>query len=207
MLVLAATLSACTPHAVEAKAMPSNDPVEALLSESLAGRTRADSPTLPQAIRAGRACLPSLLAAMRPAPPYHRYYLLAEAIREIDPAAFAALDAGEQLRVYVEAMRHARTLDDWGYPMREDFGARGRWLLERGAAAVPLLAALLDDRRPATLLGSQESTLARMYQNRVCDYALYFLLALRGERPDYPKDPAARDRMIDQLERTLAERE
>jgi hypothetical protein len=193
--------AACAHHPVEAEPVTSNDLVEQLQREALAGATRADSRALPRAIQAGRPLLPALVRGA--ATPDRRSYLVAEAIRAIDPASFDALDPSVQLRVYVDALAHAGAFNDWGFPGGGG-QARGDWLERQGAAAVPLLAPLLDDQREAPTFGSQEATLARAWRNRVCDYALYFVLALRGQRPAWPRDPAARDAMIADLKRALA---
>lgn len=200
----ALVLFACSRPTLDTKSMSNDDLTSELRRESLAGRTRADAPSLLRALAAGPRVLPPLLEELESArAPYHAYYLASEAVRELDPVRFGALDQVVELRIYVEALRHAMVFDDWGFPGGAR-PARDEWLRGLAGPAVALLTPLLDDRRAAPILGSQEATLARARGNRICDYALALVLELRGESRPLPATPADRDRLIAELRATLA---
>ncbi len=107
--------------------------------------------------------------------------------------------------VYAEALArdHSELRNPWGIPGVED-GPAGRHLAALGAAAVPALAALLDDDAPVLYSGSKEATVGNGYRFRVRDLALYFLREIRGEPLDVREDPAARDREVEAMQAALA---
>ena len=174
--------------------------VRDLIADALVPRGRADSQVFQQALSHGPAVVPDLVVAIT-APTYD-YYLILEAVRTLDRAAYEAIPVDVRIGIYVDALRHARWLNDWGLPGFAEGEAR-RALVQLGPPVVAALMSLLDDQRPALVLGSQETTLGREYGNRICDYALVLIGAIRQQELTYPRDVAERDGMITEIRKGM----
>ena len=174
--------------------------VRDLIADALVPRGRADSQVFQQALSTGSAVVPDLVAAITART--YDYYLILEAVRAIDHPAYDALCVDVRIGIYVDALRHARWLNDWGLPGFAA-GEAQRALVELGPRAVAALIPLLDDQRPALVLGSQETTLGREYGNRICDYALVLIAAVRQQEFTYPRQASERDRMIAEIRRAV----
>lgn len=102
--------------------------------------------------------------------------------------------------VLVRALANDRSHNRWGLPgsFTGPFGDR---LLSLGAEAQTALDALLEDRRPLHITGSEAATLNAQARFRVSDLAAW-LIATARQIPWQPADnPAARDRAIADLRR------
>lgn len=133
--------------------------------------------------------------------PDARSYHLLLTLRRTAPAAYAAIPPQVRVRVLSDALRSASYLNDWGHlgPGGGHDGPAAQALLDTGDAAAGPLRELLDDERPAPLMGSESATMSSQYGYRRSDYAYRYLRLLRGEDPDFAADPAERDAAHERL--------
>lgn len=117
-------------------------------------------------------------------------------LRQLDPKAFAALPAEQRANVLVDALKNAKYFNSWGLPNAYSQDA-AKATLETGNAAAPGLRKLLQDTRPAPLYGSKEAMASKLMKYRVCDYALWLLRGIAGEKDfKLPKTNEERDALI-----------
>ncbi len=132
------------------------------------------------------------------------YHLLL-ALRRQAPEAYAKLPAATRAAVLCAALGHLTTFNDWGHlgtlPAE---GAATAALVEAGRDALPCLAPLLDDRRPAPFFGSKDAAISSGY--RRADFAYRCAARILGERPRFAASVEARDRAIARLKRALAKK-
>lgn len=140
--------------------------------------------------------------------PDHSSFLLLLALRRDAREAYDALPASTRAAVLCAGLRGNVALNDFG--VLDTDGSRdghaARALIETGGVTVPLLAALLDDRSPAGLDGSEESTIARTLRLRRADFAYRYLSLILGREPEFDADPSARDVHIAELRAALRSR-
>lgn len=104
------------------------------------------------------------------------------------------LNAREMAQLHADAIVHARMHNPWGLPGEPlDFGEA---LVKLGAPADEALRPLLHNSTPLRYIGSEEPTLADLYQYRVADLAAGLLAARRNLRLIDARDPAVRDQWI-----------
>lgn len=128
------------------------------------------------------------------------YHLLLT-LRRTGPTAYAAIPPDVRARVLTDALRSASYLNDWGHlgPGGGYDGPAAQALLDVGNAAIGPLRELLEDDRPAPLMGSESATMSKLHGYRRSDFAYRYLRLIRGEQPDFETDPAARDAAHRQL--------
>ena len=150
------------------------------------------------------------------------YALLVEDAHRPEPVRFAAAlvlrsrsaeqfekaNPGQMAQVFAGALQHdlARTAWPWGrlWGSDDELGLLGRNFLTLGTAAIPALAALLDDATPRDKYpGSDEATLMKVRHYRVKDFAAFYLS--RIAHLDLPWEPnlAKRDEAIARLRQQL----
>jgi hypothetical protein len=132
------------------------------------------------------------------------YHLLLT-LRRAAPTAYAAIAPEVRARVLIDALRSASYLNDWGHlgPGGGHDGPAAQALLDTGDAAIGPLRELLDDDRPARLMGSESATISSQYGYRHSDYAYRYLRLVRGEDPDFEAEPAQRDAAHERLAASL----
>lgn len=176
----------------ELKEMPVGDLIARLETDSEQLIEPFNSPAYREAVSRGREIARDLAASIQRS----RVSLLSLlALRAADEGGYAQLDPLVRLEVLVDAFRSSRTFNLWGLPHLY-FEDAADALIELGPVAIPALRELLDDRTPAPVYGSEEVFEYEKYQYRVMDYALAFILSIKGERLDLPVDPSERDQMI-----------
>jgi hypothetical protein len=133
--------------------------------------------------------------------PDHTAYHVLFALRARAPDAYQGLPATTRAAVLCAALGKLRFLNDWGYlaPKDPHDGPAAAALVETGAAALPCLAPLLDNRSDAPLFGSEEATLSSMYKYRRCDFAFRAAARILGAAAPFDADPRRRDKDIAQL--------
>jgi hypothetical protein len=178
-----------------------NKLVKQLVEESQRPKARFDSTVYRQALQQGPSIVPKLVKSIKQ--PSYKNYLALEAVRELQPESWASIPASLRVAIYGDALKHAVIFNDWGLA-GEYFDETARALMQLGEQAIPSLAVLLDDRRLAPCFGSEESTISKDYQNRVCDYAFVMISELMGQSIEYPFDPQSRDTLIGELKKKLA---
>jgi hypothetical protein len=115
-------------------------------------------------------------------------------LREQNQKAYQGLPAEMRAAVLTDALQKSTRFNSWGVPgvYLED---ASRAMLETGKSTVPALRGMLKDTRPAPVFWSQ--TPAAQYNYRVCDYALFFLEQIQGNKDlKMPVAVADRDALI-----------
>lgn len=146
----------------------------------------------------GRKAAPELKTLLRDA--NRTSFLGLLALRQMDPTLYRELEPPFRVSVLIDALRTSDYFNAWGLPHLywED---AAQAVIDEGQAARDLLKALLDDRRPAPMWGSEEVLEYQKYSYRVRDYAWALLKAIQGEEVEIPTDPKMRDNLISELER------
>jgi hypothetical protein len=117
-------------------------------------------------------------------------------LRTRDPQSYLSVPVELRVAILSDALAASRYFNAWGLPGFYQQDA-SRSIIETGAAAVPALKRLLADTRPAPVFGSQEYMIYQRYKFRVCDYALYFVDAIKGTaKAPVPESSQARDELI-----------
>jgi hypothetical protein len=110
------------------------------------------------------------------------------------------VEAGQPSRPEL-ADAYCRTLPEdfahnwWGMP-GQYLERLGRTTVAFGRRAAPCLSRLFDDRRRLGYFGSEEPTLSKEMQYRVCDLAAYLASEILGVEYEDAKEPGARDEFI-----------
>jgi hypothetical protein len=173
--------------------------VDELLEDSAAGRTLDESSVLwRESLDGDEATRAAQL--LRELPDARGYHLLV-ALRRSAPDTYASVPADLRARVLLDVLGQQRILNDWGYldPTRSYDGPAAAALLDTGDAALPGLTAMLDDRSPVDLEGSEESMMADTYSYRRADFAYRYLSLLTGRDATFIADHGERDAAIDRL--------
>ncbi len=92
----------------------------------------------------------------------------------------------------------------WGflYPLN-DCGYLGEQLIKFGAAAIPFLLILLDDKGHVFYEGSREATMGSELNYRVCDFAAFYISKIKNISIQFHHDFESRNRAIEHLKNTL----
>lgn len=117
------------------------------------------------------------------------------------------LEAGQQARpelaeAYCQTLPVGFAHNWWGMP-GQYLARLGRTMVGFGGAAIPCLARLLADRRPLSYFGSEEPTMNREMQYRVCDLAAYLIAQISDTPYKDAKQAGLRDEFIADLRRSL----
>lgn len=129
-------------------------------------------------------------------------FLALEALRESDAQSYDSIPSTERAEIYARALREANFYNAWGLP-GYNLTDTARALISLGEDAVAVLKPLLSDNRPALHSGSKQATTSAVYGNRVRDYAWLLICLIRNQSCGYAQDPAERDRVIEELRRSL----
>lgn len=164
-----------------------------LASDSGKGREPFNSAAYRELVSRGPAAGADLKAALTRNDRSSLLGLLA--LRQISPDQYRSLDPAFRASVLIDALRTAQYFNSWGIPHLywED---AAKATIEEGQAAVPGLEALLGDKRPAPVFGSEGAAINAQYRYRVCDYAWALLNEIGHQKVEIPADPAARDQLI-----------
>ena len=95
------------------------------------------------------------------------------------------------------------TGNTWGFLYDGDEGPLGAHLQATGEAAVPHLAALLDDAAPLFYEGSQEAMLGAELGYRVKDAAAFYIGELNESQVPFHREVSRRDSEIARLRASL----
>lgn len=124
------------------------------------------------------------------------------ALLELSPEAYRAVYPHFRYRVLTDALSKAEYFNAWGIPHLFLTQPAGRAIIGEGRGIEPYLHPLLDLDRPTEVFGGSEAGAAHdEYKYRVKDYALALIYQARGTPIELPKDPAARDRLIEQTKK------
>ena len=116
------------------------------------------------------------------------------ALRKIGPEQFRQLKPELRVNILVDALRTSKYFNTWGMP-HLSWEEAAKAIIAEGQAADKPLTALLGDKRPAPVWGSEGWAEYQRYHYRVCDYAWALLNEIHGQKVAIPEDPAARDRL------------
>jgi hypothetical protein len=117
-------------------------------------------------------------------------------LRKLYPQNYLALPMNERVGILTDALSRAQTFNSWGLPHAYLQDA-SRALLECDSSAIAPLRRMLDNTRPAPVYGSKEHMEYMRYKYRLCDYALFFIESLRGNKGFVmPAQPEGRDSLI-----------
>jgi len=102
-------------------------------------------------------------------------------LRKLDNKTYLDVPAENRAKILTDALQGSKYFNTWGLPNfhLEDASLA---LIEVGTSAIPALKRMLSDTRPAPLFGSQEYMVYKLYNYRLCDYALFFLERIEGNR-------------------------
>lgn len=151
-------------------------------------------------IASGESIVPLLVSSVQDTTVKH--YLTLMAIAEMDPKALLKIPIEARLKIYSDALQKGGPHNDWGLAGEYLSGA-SLDLLRIGEKAIPSLIHFLDDTTTAGIWGSEEATINKQYQNRVCDFAYYLILQIIKRDEHYFESPKKRDVAIDSLKKFL----
>ncbi|MCO5949093.1 hypothetical protein [Mucilaginibacter flavidus] len=120
------------------------------------------------------------------------------AVRKLSQPVYQKLDAQVKASVYVDALRSAKTFNTFGLPHAK-WEEAAQAIIEAGPVTTRGLEALLTDKRPAPMWGSEDYMEYKLYNYRVKDYAYALIIASQKGKLQLPKDSDERDKMIDAL--------
>jgi len=120
-------------------------------------------------------------------------------LRHLDAKSYSQLPVESRAEILTSALEQSATFNTWGLPhlYLED---ASKALIESGPSAYPALKRMLSVTRAAPVYGSQEHMEYLRYKYRLCDYALFFLKTMQGDK-NFAMPPAVADRdtMIQEL--------
>ncbi len=183
--------------------VPDASPLQPLIDDARAGRSRIDS------VAFATTRLDPTEAAMAVdvvcASPDHSSYLVLLALKSQAKDSYASVPASVRAAIFCGALEHQQFLNDFGYlePSESYDGPSAKALLATGDAAIPCLRQLLDVDAPAPLMGSEESALSALHAYRRADFAYRYLAKLVGHDPPFRASPQERDQDIAALKREL----
>jgi len=154
----------------------------------------------PEIIASGNSIVPLLVSSVQDTTVKH--YLTLMAIAKMDPKALLEIPVETRLKIYSDALQKGGPHNDWGLAGEYLSGA-SLDLLRIGEKAIPSLIPFLDDTTAAGIWGSEEATVNKLYQNRVCDFAYYLILQIMKRDEQYFESPEERDVAIDSLKKFL----
>jgi hypothetical protein len=156
----------------------------------------------------GQRLLEEILAD--PAAPGRARFIAAEVLFTNDIGFLARIEEEEVARVYAEALakNYVGHANPWGLLWENDStGPAGSRFLMLGQAAIPALAALLDnDTVVDWYAGSEEATVGNGHRYRIKDFAAYYLSLITNHPLPYQPDHAARDAEIAKLQDAIRAR-
>jgi hypothetical protein len=120
-------------------------------------------------------------------------------LRHLDAKTYSQLPVESRAEILTSALEQSATFNTWGLPhlYLED---ASKALIESGPSAYPALKRMLSETRAAPVYGSQEHMEYLRYKYRLCDYALFFLKTMQGDKNfKMPPAVADRDTMIQEL--------
>jgi len=136
-----------------------------------------------------------------------RAYLLLVALKRQDVARYKHLTARVRASILCANLATSNSLNDWGSLAPEqcydNFAAH--MLLDTGQEALEFLLPLMDDRSPAGLSGSEESTMSIMYGYRRADFACRYAALLLSREPVFALDISKRDSETQNIKRLVKE--
>jgi hypothetical protein len=180
------------------KAMSVAQLAQEMTSDSRKGREAFNSGAYRETISRGRAAgeeLRRLLVADD-----RNSILGLLALRRVNADEYKAMAPAFRVNVLIDALKNATYFNAWGIPHVYWEDAAKAIIEESNAAQAPLVA-LLDDKRPAPLFGSEGAAINQQYHYRVCDYAWALLNEIAHQKVEIPADVATRDRLIEQRAR------
>jgi hypothetical protein len=169
---------------------------EELRAESTKGVAPFNSPAFKEIVTRGAAAggeLAPLVVAKGP-----ESFLGLLALRQLDQSKYKALAPDLRAAILVESLRTAKSFNAFGLPGTTAEAAAAA-IVEDGQTAVERLTALLRDKRPAPVWGSEIYMVYKLHEYRVCDYAFAFISAIQKTPTDLPLSPIERDRLIEPL--------
>lgn len=175
------------------KAMDNATLLSKLAEQSAMGKEPFNSPAYRE-LRTRTDVDPAALVAQVKKSPNADGLLPLLLLREKNQKAYQAVPAETRAELLTDALRKSKWFNSWGVPgvYLED---ASRAMLETGKSAVPALKGMLRDTRPAPVFWSQQPAVE--YHYRVCDYALFFLEQIQGNKDlKMPVSVADRDALI-----------
>lgn len=118
------------------------------------------------------------------------------ALRQLSMPEYNEMSSRLRVKVLVDSLRTAKKFNSWGLPhlFWED---AAKAIIAEGETAKPALIALLKDKRPAPVWGSEGAMEYVRYKYRVCDYAWALLNEIENRKLEIPEDPSDRDKLIE----------
>jgi hypothetical protein len=102
-------------------------------------------------------------------------------LRTLNDKAYTVVPIEIKVNILTDALQQSKTFNVWGLPGPYPEDA-SKALIACDTSAIPALKRLLSETRPAPLYGSKESMVYQRYKLRLCDYALYFIEEIRGNK-------------------------
>src|ERR1700734_207430 len=102
-------------------------------------------------------------------------------LRHLDAKSYSQLPVESSAAILTSRLEQSATFNTWGLPhlYLED---ASKALIESGPSAYPALKRMLSVTRAAPVYGSQEHMEYLRYKYRLCDYALFFLKTMQGDK-------------------------
>ncbi len=102
-------------------------------------------------------------------------------LRTLNDKAYTAVPIEIKANILTDALQQSKTFNVWGLPGLYPEDA-SKALIACDTTAIPALKRMLSETRPTTLYGSKESMVYQRYKLRLCDYALYFIEEIKGNK-------------------------
>lgn len=128
----------------------------------------------------------------------NKYLLSLLALRKINKELYLKLDPVIRAQILTDALAKSNYYNIWGLPhlYLED---ASHAMIESDTSAVTYLKQILKDNSKAELWGSEEVMESKSYGYRKSDYAMFFIMRLKGDKSEFPSKPQDRDIKIQEL--------
>jgi len=123
-------------------------------------------------------------------------YFKVMALSKINPELYKRLTCDVICAVLTASLQKSVVFNAWGLP-HFYWESSAKAIIECGRVAIPYLAPLLRDKRPAPMWGSEEVKESEKYRYRVCDYAYALMREIDGKKWDIPEHIEERDKAIE----------
>lgn len=170
-----------------------------LSSDSKKGKSPNNSLAFDETINRGSNIGPQLAKTLTTSD--HSSFLALLALRKISPKDYDSIPSTFRVKVLVDALQHAQSLNAWGLPHLKWHEAAEALIEEKDAARPALVELLRKGSKNAPVEGIGVHDAYEKYHYRVSDYAWALLNDINKQPVPIPKDPSTRDKLIEELER------
>jgi hypothetical protein len=145
--------------------------------------------------------LAQVQAHIKQHPDYSSFHMLM-ALRRHHAEEYKTVAAETKSAILADALKQAHIFNNFGH--LDSTNDLGKEWIELGTPAINSLGQILDDKRSAPHIGSEDATMSSVYSYRRCDYAYRYIMLIRGESPAFPRSVDVRDTQIEDLKKKFS---